>query len=135
MAPVWTEWVDIAAIVPLDSQERDVRETLTSVSLTPAIPQTVLTASSCPMITNVSASLASQVRQLEAAPASQCKCKNTLLKLLSFTINMLCLGRRCQGRFSVCESQPCQNGGACTVSSSFPLGYTCTCQLVSIHSH
>lgn len=58
--------MDIAAIVPLDSQERDVRETLTSVSLTPAIPPTVLTASSCPMITNVSASLASQVAGVRA---------------------------------------------------------------------
>lgn len=27
MAPVWTGWVDTAAIVPLDSQEKDVRET------------------------------------------------------------------------------------------------------------
>lgn len=45
----------------------------------------------------------------------------------------LFVGRRCQSRFSVCESQPCQNGGACSVSSMSPQGYTCTCQLVSIH--
>lgn len=44
-------------------------------------------------------------------------------------------GRRCQNKFSVCESQPCQNGGACSVSSSSPLGYTCTCQLVSLFIH
>lgn len=43
------------------------------------------------------------------------------------------LGRRCQNRFSVCESQPCQNGGACSVSSVSASGYICTCQLVSIH--
>lgn len=40
-------------------------------------------------------------------------------------------GRRCQSRFSVCESQPCQNGGACLASAAAPQGYTCTCQLVS----
>lgn len=74
MAPVWTEWVDTAATVPLDSQEKDVRETSTSASLTPAIPPTVLTASSCPMTTYVSASLASQVRQLHTGHlASQCE--------------------------------------------------------------
>uniref|UniRef100_A0AAY4E4J3 Notch receptor 3 n=1 Tax=Denticeps clupeoides TaxID=299321 RepID=A0AAY4E4J3_9TELE len=34
-----------------------------------------------------------------------------------------------QSRSVVCESQPCQNGGACSVSSGSPSGYTCTCQL------
>ncbi|XP_035254880.1 neurogenic locus notch homolog protein 3-like, partial [Anguilla anguilla] len=37
-------------------------------------------------------------------------------------------GRRCQFRFSVCESQPCLNGGACSASPSTVQGYTCTCQ-------
>uniref|UniRef100_A0A671T143 Neurogenic locus notch homolog protein 2-like n=1 Tax=Sinocyclocheilus anshuiensis TaxID=1608454 RepID=A0A671T143_9TELE len=44
-------------------------------------------------------------------------------------------GRGCQNRFSVCESQPCKNEGVCSVSSSSPLGYTCTCQLVSIQGY
>jgi len=44
-------------------------------------------------------------------------------------------GRKCQSRFSVCESQPCQSGGVCSVSGNSALGYTCTCQLVSTHSH
>lgn len=66
MAPVWTEWVDTAAIVPLDSQGKDVRETSMSVSLTPAVLPTVLTASSCPMTTNVPVSLDSQAESVRA---------------------------------------------------------------------
>lgn len=62
MALVWTEWVDTAAIAPLDSQGKGVRETLMNVSQTPAVLPTVLIASSCPMTTSASANQASQVR-------------------------------------------------------------------------
>lgn len=63
MAPVLTEWVGTVVTVLLGSPETDVRETSTSADQTPATQPTPSTASSCRMITSVSASLASQVRQ------------------------------------------------------------------------
>lgn len=70
MAPVWTELVDIAAIVPLDLRGKDARETSMSVSLIPAVLPTALTVSSCLMTTNASAGLASQVGGVRAGSVS-----------------------------------------------------------------
>lgn len=131
MAPVWTGWVDTAVTVLLGSPERGVKETSTSATRTPATRPTALTASSCRMITSASASLASQVRPdmigvvfmvgvvKVQTDANTCGCTYT--------------GQGCQNRFGVCDSQPCKNGGVCSMSSNSPVGYTCTCQLVSLN--
>lgn len=41
------------------------------------------------------------------------------------------LGRHCESMVDLCVSQPCRNGGVCTMNMSSVHGYTCTCRPVS----